>query len=167
MSAPRTYHNVDTLKARCEMRRGSDCWLWQGYIVNGVPQVMAFPDGKRKMVSVRKLLRELISGQPQPGGHYGHTCGNPACVAPLHTVWRGQLSQLRHMARSKVVTPEQCLQMRQSRIDGGHAKLTPEQVEIIRASDESGPVLGARYGVSRALVNRIKRGEIWRDYDAR
>jgi hypothetical protein len=162
MSAPRTYHTVESLKARCVMR--GDCWLWQGYIVNNTPQVMAFPDGQKKMVSVRKLLRELISQQPQPSGNYGHTCGDPACVAPLHTVWRGKISQLKHMANVRVILPEERIRMRDRRIAGGHAKLTAEQVHVIRASSESGPVLGARYGVSKALINRIKRNEIWREY---
>lgn len=40
-------------------------------------------------------------------------------------------------------------------------KLTPEIAEAIRASMESGPVLGRRYGVSRQMVNRVRRGEAW------
>ena len=31
-------------------------------------------------------------------------------------------------------------------------------------STESGPALADRYGVNRSLINRIKRGDAWKDY---
>jgi hypothetical protein len=83
MGPPRTYHTIETLKART-IDEG-DCWLWQGYIQNGTPQVMHYRQNKKGMYSVRRLLRELQVGRAMPDGHYGNTCGNPQCVSPDHT----------------------------------------------------------------------------------
>ena len=47
-------------------------------------------------------------------------------------------------------------------VPDGEAKLTAEQVLEIRASSETQRVLAERYGVSKALVGRIKRRELWR-----
>lgn len=44
----------------------------------------------------------------------------------------------------------------------GLAKLTERQVREIRASTESSLKLGPRYGVSFALICRIRRRECWR-----
>lgn len=161
MSKPVTQHTRESLKARCVIK--GDCWLWQGYVTNNTPQVFAHVDGKRKMVSVRKLFRELISGHPEPTGHYGYTCGNALCVAPLHTVWRQEKSHLRHMAKNRRVTPATAMRLRQARIDLGRVKIDESKAQEIRLSSESGPVLAARYGVSRSWINKIKRGQVWRD----
>lgn len=160
MSMPRTVHTLESLKARCE--EVGECWEWLGYFGNGVPQVIAWPEGKKKMVSVRRLIREVSTRKTQPDGHFGVTCGNPRCVHPDHAIWRGQAAHMRHMAKKRRVTPAMAMKMRQARMDIGAAKLNPEKAEEIRTSIESGPVLAERYGVSKGLINRIKRGEVWR-----
>jgi hypothetical protein len=45
-------------------------------------------------------------------------------------------------------------------------KINADIARIIFSSDESGPVLSARYGVDRSLVNRIKNGQAWKQYGA-
>lgn len=160
MSKTRAVHTVESLKARTIVQ--GDCWLWQGYSANNTPQVGAYPDGKKTMVSVRKLMRELLSGQPQPAGHYGQTCGNPLCVNPSHTLWRGEKSHMRHMAKKRKVTAVTAMKLREYRIKSGMAKIDEAQAEEIRMSNESGPVLAERFGVSKSWINKIKRGRAWR-----
>lgn len=161
MSKPLTQHTVDSLKARC-VEEG-DCWLWEGYVANKTPQVFTRVDGKRSMVSVRKLLRELTTGQPQPVGHYGNTCGNYLCVCPEHTLWKGENAHMRYMAKKRTVSPMLASKLRRIKVESGRAKLDESKAQEIRMSSESGPVLAERYGISRHMVNRIKRGEAWRD----
>lgn len=160
MSKPRTEPTLDSLKART-IEEG-DCWLWQGYLQNNTPQVVSYATGKKRMVSVRKLMRELLTGQPQPNGHYGHTCGSPACVNPDHTIWRGERAHLVHMAKKRTVSTVTANKLRKYKMESGQAKLDESKAQEIRLSDEPGPVLAERYGVSRSIINKIKRGEVWR-----
>lgn len=157
---PRTVHTLESLQART-IEEG-DCWLWQGYIQNKTPQVVAYPAGNKRMVSVRRLLRELTTGQKQPDGHYGNTCGNTCCVNPEHTIWKGQQAHMRYMAKKRVVSNVMANKLRQHRIESGLAKITESKAQEIRSSSEPGPVLAERYGVSKGLINRIKRGTVWR-----
>ena len=159
MSKPRTTHTLESLKART-IEEG-DCWLWQGYIQNNTPQVAHYIDGKKKMVSVRKLMRELDTGRPQPKGHYSNTCGQCDCVNPDHTLWRSELTHMRSMGRGKGSVTK-AAKLREYRISAGKVKLDESKAQEIRLSDDSGPVLAERFGVSRGLINRIKNGRAWR-----
>lgn len=165
MSKPRTIHTAETLEARCK-KLANGCWEWQGYLQNGTPQVASYPGGKKKMVSVRKLFRELISGRPEPEGHYSNTCCNPICVNPSHTIWRGERSHMKHMIKHRKVTPTMIKKLRDYRIRTGKAKIDEQKAAEIRVSTETAPVLSARYGINKSLINKIKRGLAWRDLTA-
>lgn len=41
------------------------------------------------------------------------------------------------------------------------ARLTPDQVLAIHSSDQTEAVLSARYGVTKAAIGLIRRGERW------
>jgi hypothetical protein len=153
-------HTIESLMART-IEEG-DCWVWQGYSANNTPQVFTRVDGKRKMISVRRLLRELVTGKAQPVGHFSHTCGNPLCVNPDHAIWRGQDAHMRAMAKKRVVSTVTANKLRNYRIESGKAVLDENKAQEIRLSPESGPVLAQRYGVSKSWISRIKRGEVWR-----
>lgn len=160
MSKPRTEPTLDSLQAR--IIEEGECWLWQGYIQNNTPQVVSYADGSKRMVSVRKLMRQLITGQAQPDGHYGHTCGNYQCVNPDHTVFRGEAAHLKHMNKKRKVTAVTASKLRKYKVESGQAKLDESKAQEIRLSTEPAPVLAKRYGVSKSWINKIKRGEVWR-----
>ena len=160
MSRPRITHTVDSLKARCI--EVGECWEWQGYLGNNTPQVSSYPNGKKKMVSVRRLLRELVTGQAQPDGHYGNTCGNIRCVNPDHTLWKSEAAHMRAMGRKRKVSAVTASKLRKYRVESGKAKLDEAKAQEIRLSPEPGPVLAERFGVSKSWINRIKRGAAWR-----
>ena len=160
MSRTRITQTFESLQART-VEEG-DCWIWQGYIQNKTPQVVDYPDGKKKMVSVRMLLRQLQTGQPQPKGHYGNTCGDVRCVNPEHTIWKSEAVHMKAMQKKRKVTDITANKLRKYRVESGKAKLNEESAAEIRVSQETGPVLAERYGVSRGLINRIKRHQSWR-----
>lgn len=160
MSPPRTIHTLESLQART-IEEG-DCWLWQGYIQNGTPQVMYYRKDKKGMYSVRRLLRELQNGRTMPDGQYGNTCGNPQCVSPDHTLWKNTKTHMRDMASRRTHSPMDNLKKRQVRIDRGLTKLSMEKAQEIRLSDESGKVLAAKYGVHESLIKRIRTGRVWK-----
>jgi hypothetical protein len=49
----------------------------------------------------------------------------------------------------------------QTGTSNGQAKLTPEQVREIRASELSGAALGRQLGVSHQLISLIRRRKLW------
>jgi hypothetical protein len=159
MSKARTEPTLDSLKART-IEEG-DCWLWQGYLQNNTPQVASYKNGGKRMVSVRKLIRELETGRQQPKGHYSNTCGECSCVNPDHTIWRSNHMHMRSMGRGRGSVTK-AAKLREYRVSTGQVKLSESKAQEIRLSDDSGPVLAERYGVSRGLINRIKRGRAWR-----
>lgn len=160
MSPPRTIHTLESLQART-VEEG-DCWLWQGYVQNGTPQVIHYPGGKKKMYSVRRLLRELQAGKAMPDGHYGNTCGNPLCVSPDHTLWKTTKNHMRDMGRRRTHSPMDSLKKRQVRIDRGLTKLDMDKAQAIRVSTEPSKVLAAEYGVHESMIKRIRSGRVWR-----
>lgn len=83
-----------------------------------------------------------------------HTCNNPACINPAHLRAGTPLDN----AMDRVFSS------RGGDLKGeknGRAKLTQEQVLEIRSSDLSGAELGRKYGISKAMACRIKRGNAW------
>jgi hypothetical protein len=66
------------------------------------------------------------------------------------------------MAKKRTVSTVTASKLRKYRVDTGQAKLSESKVQEIRLSDEPGPVLAERYGVSKSWINKIKRGEVWR-----
>lgn len=158
---PVTKHTVESLRARTI--EVGECWEWQGYSAHGTPQVFS-PAGnpKRRMVSVRRLFRELIAGQPQPDGFYSVSCGNVECVNPDHTLFRTEKLHFKAMGKKVGSSPVRSLKLSQYHRTNGKAKLSESKAQEIRLSNESGPVLAERYGVNKSLISRVRRGEIWK-----
>lgn len=158
---PITKYTVESLKARTI--EVGECWEWQGYSAHGTPQVFS-PSGnpKRRMVSVRRLFRELISGQAQPDGFYSVSCGNVECVNPDHTLFRTEKLHFKAMAKKVGASPVRSLKLSQYHRTSGKAKLDESKAQEIRLSNDSGPVLAKRFGVDKSLISKIRRGEAWK-----
>lgn len=156
MAKPKTIHTLETLTALATEE--GDCLLWGKYLGNGVP--MVYHDGK--LIQVRKLILTL-SGVHVWAPYVAAKCGNPTCIDQGHIVQRSTKQQHAHMGRLVSLAPSnphRIVKITKARRDQV-GKLTQEQAIEIRMSGESGPALAARFGVSRELVNRIKRGESW------
>ena len=156
MAKPKTIHTIESLMALTTEE--GNCRLWNKYLGNGVP--MIYHDGK--FIQVRKLLLTL-QGIEIRTRYTSPSCNNPLCVEPSHIVQRTEKQQHTHMARLVSQSPSN--HMRLAKITKArrdlYAKLTQEQAIEIRMSIESGPVLAERYGVTRTLISRIKRGQTW------
>lgn len=115
---------------------------------------MVYSNGK--MVSARGLLA-VLSGREQPAmsGYWSSCCGDDACVKPEHTVFRRAREHYIKMGKSVTKTSEA---MRRAKISAKRRKLTDEQISEILHSNESGPVVAARLGVSRSLVCKYRNG---------
>lgn len=119
------------------------CWEWQGATRSAGYGVMM---RDRKILYVHRLSYELWC-QPIPEGMVmRHRCDNPCCVNPNHLIYGTQGDNIRDIVER-----------------GRHtgARLNPEQVLAIRASDEPTVMLASRYGVGVMSINRARRGATW------
>lgn len=131
------------------------CWIWQGpndasagygrVSVNGV------------LYHAHRLSYELHHGPLQDGQIVCHTCDNPRCVNPNH-LFAGTLqdNQADMMAKQRNVRGKA----------HPRAILTERQVTQIREMYATGKYtqkrLGALFGVSKTLVGRVVRHDMWR-----
>lgn len=120
---------------------------------------MVYHDGA--LIAVRKLVLQL-HGVPIVGAYHGTSCGNPLCVEHSHIVQRTPKQHHKHMGKlvsRSASNAARIAKITKTKRDGG--KITQDHAALIRLSDETGPVLAERYGVTKSLVNRIKAGKSW------
>ena len=152
MAKPMKVHTIESLYEDTE--EYGECRIWTAYIGNGTP--MVYHQGR--MYSVRKLLTEL-SGLSTAANFFGCTCGDNRCVALEHIVRRKKTDHMRTMTKNSAKTatcPIRCAKISAAKRKAGKLSLT-DMAEIV-LSNESGPDLAGKYGVTRSRINQVKRG---------
>ena len=91
-----------------------------------------------------------------PGDMVLHSCDTPCCCNPEHL----RLGTAKDNSADMVERGRSRNRTRHGEASN-KAKLTADQAREIYASKEAGAVLGARYGISAAAVNHIRRGKNW------
>jgi len=151
----RHYGYTPEERFRLYVRETPQCWEWTGY-KNEKGYGIINLRGERVMA--HRMAYELAGGTIPKGLFVLHHCDNPGCVRPKH-LFVGTLAD------------NNADMDRKGRGRRGHnmpgignhrAVLTEDDVRAIRASDESGPVLGARYGVTRNQVWAIRKRLFWK-----
>lgn len=122
-----------------KVERGPDCWEYQGY--TGTRGYGRFKVGG-KIRQAHRVSYRLVHGAPD-SPLVLHECDNRSCVNPDH-LYAGTYSDNLRDAYER------------DRRDG--VKLTAEDVDAIRQSDESSTELAERFGVSRSHVANIRAG---------
>ena len=139
----------------------ADCILWTGATTKqGYPIYKQYGRG---CTLVRRKVFELTGGVLVPRQPVETMCGERLCINPAHL----NATTVSGIAKRAAARGAWSGKARASKIAAskrGKGKLTMDDARVIRLSDESGPVLAARYGVNRSLVNGIKRGKSWKDY---
>ena len=138
-----------------------DCMEWVGFYCTGgrMPAVRH----NRQSTSVRRIIAEAL-GANVKGRRILMSCGNFRCVCPEHYKVMSSRDALRVVARmgneaNKTKTTPNPGNVKRR-------KLTDDQVNYIRTSDESSFVLAPKFGVSRTVITAIRRGELYRDVGA-
>ena len=149
-------------KIQCHITLDGDCWEWHGCMQGSVP-IMKH-DGQ--VANVRRLV--LIERETPMNGYIAtFTCGNHKCVNPDH-VARSSRAQMNRRIMADMSSATNTLRIKRiadvkRRTD---AKLSQDDVNQIRASDDRHEDLAERFGVSKSLIGRVRRGEVWRTFSA-
>lgn len=152
--------SLDAIHANC-IEEG-ECWLWQGALSHGTTPTMRIT-GTRSQASVRRAVLEL-QGINVEGRKAFPVCGNDACVSPACVKPMTSAEMLSRVAERSGYAQNIA---RNSKIAAGkrkHSPLTPELVDEIRSSAESGHAIARRLSLSQSTVQAIRAHDTWRDY---
>lgn len=139
----------------------SGCWLWLGSPCgsNGYGRIKR-GDGN---VMAHRASWELSNGKIPDGLLVLHRCDNPSCVNPGHLFIGTQLdNEADKVSKGRQARGEKLNHQRARGERNGNSKLTEADVALIRQSPMPQRFLAASYGVTQALISKIKRGEIWK-----
>lgn len=139
---------------------GDDCWIWHGATGNTGHPIVKF-DGRCQLA--RRVAFTLNGGILAARQPVVTTCEEKCCINPAHLV----LSTIKKIANKAARAGKFSTLQRGVAIARGQRhrkKLSDEAANEIRYSTESGPVLAARHGIDKSLVNRIKSGSARKDY---
>lgn len=132
---------------------GDDCLIWPySGTKGGYPRL--WYDGKTD--SVTRLLCTQEHGPPPPSHHAAHSCGNGhrGCVTKSHLSWK----TVKENSEDKIA--HGTLKRGQQ---NGNSKLTEDDVKaILLAENVPQHQLAKQYGVTQALVSKIRRREMWK-----
>ena len=145
---------IERVKSRCVIE--GDCWLWTGYMNRGITPQMRL-DGQS--VPVRRQLLIEIGRRVLRHESAVARCQTLGCVNPEHVIAVSRPVLVRKYSRQVPTSVRSENTRRNCKI---HRKLSDEDVADILASNESGPVLAKKYGVSVQLISSYRRGELTR-----
>lgn len=141
---------LDVIKVKSV--ENGDCLEWTGYYnANGTPTT-----GMNGIPTTVRRLAAIRLGMDVTDKVVMMTCRDKRCVNPKH---------IELMSRSQAckITGALSLSSMDMRIKNkirnhNRAKLTSDQVAVIRDSAKTQRVLAKEYGVDQAIIGRIKRG---------
>lgn len=140
------------IHARCD--EVGDCLLWnQSCTPSGYPRVK---DGYAHI-----MAWEAVHGPVPKGKRIYRTCEQTRCCEVGHMVLKTSTQIVRLAAKRGAWKGEARIAKLTATKRARSSILNDELVAEIRASDESGPSIEARTGVSRSMVSLIRRNKTW------
>lgn len=152
---------ITDLRDRCivdeDAPNGQRCWVWGGaYSANGQPCLWLPALGRRVTLGVAACV--LRTGKPPAAGVVWHcTCTTPSCANPFHRAPGNRSTQM----RAAGIKRDAVTRARIAASKRAQSRLTPDDVNAIRASSEPLRVVAERHGISTSYASLIRRGERW------
>lgn len=147
----------DAFEARFIPEPNSGCWLWFGMEQQG--RRYGLFCWKQKTVKAHRAAWSIYRGDIPDGLHVLHRCDNPPCVNPDHLFLGTHQDNMRDCSEKGRATGPRGETAR-------HAKLTAAKVIEMRRLHERNGVsvqdLVVRFGVHKATVHKILKGNLWR-----
>lgn len=157
----------DRARFAAQVQPSGGCWLWTGH-----PDRDGYGTFKidGKTLRAHRVSYQIVHGAA-PTQPVLHRCGNRLCVKPQHLKQGTLVENVKDMRHHGTIAtgdrngarkhPERVARGEAS----GAAKLTAEQVELIRMAHRVGaPVarLARDYGVNKSTISRVVSGKQWR-----
>jgi hypothetical protein len=131
------------------------CWFWQAQVNNKGYGVFTYytvrtPTRPSKGLYAHRVSWMLTHGDIPEGLRVLHRCDNPPCCNPKHLFLGTQKENM-----------VDCAKKGRASKGGDNAKVTPEQVRLIRADTRKHHVIAADYGMRRLAIWNIKKRRTW------
>ena len=151
-----------TLRERFEEKyvKGSidQCWEWNANkLPKGYGMIGAGGRLNRRQAYAHRVAYQLYVGEIPKGMLVCHRCDNPSCVNPTHLFLGTQKDNI-----------QDCVKKGRNKNGNskgeknGRAKLTVEDVLVIRASTLTSKKLALEYGVTAENIGLVRRGITWK-----
>ena len=152
--------SLEVLRSRMERKtnRTETCWLWTG-ARDGRKLGQSY--GRmlvgKSLMNTNRLAYIVHVGPIPDGKQVLHTCDNPLCVNPDH-LWLGTHDDnMRDKAEKHRAPPSK---LRGSECGG--AKLSEQDIPVIRSDHRSLKTIAKDYGVCFQLISQVKNRRIWK-----
>lgn len=153
------YHGL-TEEARFLKRvivgKPTECWTWTGSVMK-VGWHGQWRNAAGEIEPTHRAAWRLFKSPIPEGVHILHRCDNPICVNPGHLFMGTQSTNMLDMWAKGRARPKTHLGEKH-----GMSKVTAEIVKEIRASEESGTVLAAKFGIKPTTVCDIRKRRTWK-----
>lgn len=154
---PKTITIAEKLLAYSVRDESTGCRIWQKALDDHGYGLIARPGGINDRA--HRVSFETFVGPIPDGFEICHKCDNPPCMEPTHLfagTHAANMEDSRRKGRAKNIPIFKGF-------NHHRAILTPEHVEYIRASKETGKSIAARLGVNPLTIYRCRNGETYRD----
>lgn len=159
MARPKVVHTLKTILARTD--EVGECMEWQGIIAHNTPQIRI----DRKLLMVRRVILEMLGKPAKPENYVVASCGNSKCVNPAHILERDKKKHMQEII--KKMNPNSPTRIAKLQKATAHLRVLDDAaVSLILSDNRKGEDLARELGCSKALVNKIRRGDAYRRVSA-
>lgn len=162
--------NYAQFLARVKLRviEEGECWMFQqdSSRRRKGPSIKIFDDDQPRMVDIRRHIMHLAGKIPDGEGYLGKrfvmsTCGERQCVNPAHIKMGNRAEITKQSIKLLRWHHSPTRRARLQMAAAGRRKLGPDQVAAIRVDTRSQRAIAADYGVSIAVVRRVRDGSAY------
>lgn len=140
-----------------------DCWIWKGSKDSKGRPVMRLP-GSRKLHAVRRVILDARNTTLRKNEVASNSCGNPLCVNPAHAKRMSRRQLIIRAAKRTGYAQRATRNEAIARAKRKNSPFTPELIQEILSSPESGHAIARRLGRSQSSIQAIRAREVWKDY---
>ncbi len=152
--------SLHLIKLRC--KEIGECWEWATPLTSEATRRYPSMRLNGKVINPRRVAYEFYRGRLlKPEEKLTPICDNPYCLNPEHMKVQSLTQALQRAGRLGKLSAVSAKKLAVAR---QRAKLDLQAAREIRLSDESGPVLAARYGVDKSMISAVRLGKCWIDY---